>query len=289
MGPNRPSTGTGRRGALEGGDDSDVPESFLVPLDGTDFSLRAVPVAERFAAAFDADVHAFTTPQTLDEAERATSPAWLESLAARTTYPRFRASVVEADDPTRAVVAQIGANPGSVVCMATHARGPIGSVALGNVASQVLRQIDVPALLVGPHCAEDAPRHGPMVVAHDGSAAADAVLAPARGWAHACGLPIVLVHVYHPLDVPSAEHPLDAIRPAFDFLGRETTVDVVASSFPAGAIRDLAHELDASVIALGTHGRTRAAAVVMGSVAVWVTRESPCPALVVRPGDPHTS
>jgi nucleotide-binding universal stress UspA family protein len=275
--------------ALGTGDDVGAPATFLVPLDGTDFSLRAVPVAERFAAAFDADLHAFTTPQTLDASERAAMPTWLESLVAETTYPRFRASVVEGDDPALAVVEQVGASPRSVVCMATHARGPIGSVALGNVASQVLRQIDVPVLLVGPHCAENAPRHGPMLVAHDGSVAADAVLAPARAWAHACGLPIVLVHVYHPLDVPTAEHPLDAIRPAFDFLGRETTVEVVASSFPAGAIRDLAHELDASVVALGTHGRTRAASVVMGSVAVWVTRESPCPTLVVRPRDPRTS
>ncbi len=223
--------------------DGEVPETFLVPLDGTDFSLRALPVAERFATAFDADLHAFTTPQTLDASERSAVPAWLETLVADTRYPRFTASVVDGDDPALAVVEQVAATPGSVVCMATHARGPIGSVALGNVASQVLRQIAVPALLVGPHCAEQAPRHGPMLVAHDGSVAADAVLTPARTWAHACGLPIVLVHVYHPLDVPTAEHPLDAIRPAFDFLGRETTVEVVASSFPAGAIRDLAHEI----------------------------------------------
>jgi nucleotide-binding universal stress UspA family protein len=275
--------------ALGAGGDGEVPATFLVPLDGTDFSFRAMPVAERFATAFDADLHAFTTPQTLDASERSAMPAWLESLVADTRYPRFTASVVDGDDPALAVVEQVGATPGSVVCMATHARGPIGSVALGNVASQVLRQIAVPALLVGPHCAEQAPRHGPLLVAHDGSVAADAVLTPARTWAHACGLPIVLVHVYHPLDVPTAEHPLDAIRPAFDFLGRETTVEVVASSFPAGAIRDLAHELDASVIALGTHGRTRAASVVMGSVAVWVTRESPCPALVVRPGESRVS
>ena len=127
------------------------------------------------------------------------------------------------------------------------------------------------------------------MVAHDGSAAADAVLPAARGWAHTCGLPVVLVYAYHPLDVPSAEHPLDAVRPALEFLGRSTTVEVVASSFPAGAIRNLAHELDASLVALGTHGRTGAASVVMGSVANWVTRESPCPVLVARPRELRSS
>jgi len=288
MGSTRP-TADGAEPALGSGDDGAMPRVFLLPLDGTDFSLRAVPVAERFAAAFDAEVRAFTIPQTLDASERSAMPTWLESLVADTTYARFSASVVEGEDLALVIAEQVAATPGSVVCMATHARGPIGSVALGNIASQVLRQVDVPVLLVGPHCSADAPRHGPMLVAYDGSSAAAAVLAPARRWAHACGLPIVLVHAYHPLDVPSAEHPLDAVRPAFDFLGREITLEVVPSSFPGGAIRDLAHELDASVIALGSHGRTGAASVVMGSVALWVTRESPCPTLVVRPRDPRTS
>ncbi len=177
MGPTRP-TADGPEPALGSGDDGAMPRVFLVPLDGTDFSLRAVAIAERFAAAFDADVRAFTTPQTLDASERSAMPTWLESLVADTTYARFSASVVEGEDLATVVAEQVAATPGSVVCMATHSRGPIGSVALGNVAAQVLHQVDVPALLVGPHCSEHAPRHGPMLVAYDGSAAADAVLAP---------------------------------------------------------------------------------------------------------------
>lgn len=260
-----------------------VPATFIVPLDGTDFSLRAVPIVRRYAEAFDADVIACTTPQTLDASERATVPAWLASLVAEATNRRFRASVVDGDDPALAVAELLVATPDSAVCMTTHARGPIGTAALGNVAQEVLRRVAAPALLVGRHCADDPPEHGPMVVAHDGSPSADAVLASARRWARACGFPIVLVHVYHPLDVPSANHPLDAVRSALEYLGPDTTVEVVASSFPAGVIRDLAHELDASAIALSTHGRTGAARVVMGSVASWVTRESSCPVLSIRP------
>ena len=263
----------------------DVPSTFVVPLDGSDFSLRAVPVARRFATTFGAELRVITTPQTLETNERSAMPSWLETLVADPALPRITATMADGDDPALAVAELVAAIPDSAVCMTTHARGPIGSATLGNVAQRVLRQVAAPVLLVGRHSADNDRAHGPVLVAHDGSAAADAVLPAARGWAHACGLPVVLVYAYHPLDVPSAEHPLDAVRPALEFFGRGTTVEVVASSFPAGAIRDLARELDASVVALGTHGRTGAASVVMGSVANWVSRESPCPVLVARPKD----
>jgi nucleotide-binding universal stress UspA family protein len=54
-------------------------------------------------------------------------------------------------------------------------------------------------------------------------------------------------------------------------------------SFPAGSIRDLAHELDASMIAMSTHGHTGATSSEMGSVTAWVARESTCPVLTIRP------
>jgi nucleotide-binding universal stress UspA family protein len=70
---------------------------------------------------------------------------------------------------------------------------------------------------------------------------------------------------------------------AADQLGAGTRMEVVAGSFPAGTIRDLAHELDASAIAVSTHGSTAAAEVAMGRVASWVARESASPVLAVRP------
>jgi nucleotide-binding universal stress UspA family protein len=151
------------------------------------------------------------------------------------------------------------------------------------VAQHVVHEVGVPVLLVGQHCTQSPSEHGPILVCHDGSRAADAALVPAREWARRLDVGLVLVHVYHPLDVPSAEDPTGAIGPAIELLGPETTVEVIASSFPAGVIGDLAHELDAPVIAMSTHGRTGAARIVMGSVTSWVTREAMCPILAIRP------
>jgi len=167
--------------------------------------------------------------------------------------------------------------------MSTHARGVVGTAALGNVAEHVVREVGVPVLLVGPHCAEAPFEHGPVVVCHDGSPAADAILEPARVWARGLDAPIVLVHVYHPLDTATADDPQSVINPALASLGRGARAEVIAGSFAAGAIRNLAHELDASMIALSTHGHRGLSRVVMGSVASWVTREGPCPVLAVRP------
>jgi nucleotide-binding universal stress UspA family protein len=261
-----------------------APSTIIVPLDGSDYALRAVPVASWCADRFDADVVAVTSPSALSDTASTAMPVWLAELAADERYPRLRACVADDPDPVDAVATLVADHPDSVVCMATHARGVVGSAVLGSLAQHVVREVGVPVLLVGRHCTETPFERGPIVVCHDGSPAADAILAPARVWALSLDLPIVLVHVYHPLDTVTPADPTAAIRPALETLGPSARAEVVASSFAAGAIRDLAHEFDASMIALSTHGQRGLARVVMGSVASWVTRESPCPVLAVRPG-----
>jgi nucleotide-binding universal stress UspA family protein len=224
-----------------------------------------------------------TTPHTIDRSTWKEVPAWLAALTSEASEVPVKSVVACTTNPAEAIVAEVQARTGSVVCMGTHARGPIGSGALGNVAQQVLRRVGGPVLLLGRHCDADLPVNGPVVVAHDCSPAADAVLLSARAWAHACDAPLVLLHVYHPLDVATPAHPDAAIEDACRRLGPGARLEVVPSSFPAGALRDFAHEVDASMIALATHGHTGAGALAMGRVASWVTRESPCPVLVVRP------
>ena len=177
--PDRSSLGAG----LE------VPSALVVPLDGSDFAQRAVPVACRFALAFDAEIVAVTTPQTIDEPHSSTRRPGCTALTDSTPDVRIRTVVSAADDPAHAVAEVVARTEGAAVCMATHARGAIGSAALGNIAQRVLREVATPVLLVGRHCAIDDADHGPMVVAHDGSPAADAVLAPALAWAQRLRVP----------------------------------------------------------------------------------------------------
>jgi nucleotide-binding universal stress UspA family protein len=52
---------------------------------------------------------------------------------------------------------------------------------------------------------------------------------------------------------------------------------------PAREIAELARDLEAHLVVVGTHGRRGLARMVLGSVAEGVVRLSPCPVLVVRP------
>jgi len=54
---------------------------------------------------------------------------------------------------------------------------------------------------------------------------------------------------------------------------------------PAHRIVQLAESLDADLIVCGTHGRTGARRLLLGSVAEEVVRKAPCGVLVVRPSD----
>ena len=184
-----------------------IPKTVVVPLDGSEFALRAVSVAADLAGSFDADLVLMTTPLTDDEQLRDIPPAWLGEAASASGYARVQ-TVVAQDDHAGAAVADLVAwLPDAAVCMSTHGHGRIVSAALGSVATDVVRRVDAPVVLLGPDFVDEPNDNGWMVVAHDGSEAADAILAPARAWACALGLLVTVVHVLHPLDVPGAQAP----------------------------------------------------------------------------------
>lgn len=57
---------------------------------------------------------------------------------------------------------------------------------------------------------------------------------------------------------------------------------VVEDSDVAGAICEIAQELDADLIVMGTHGRTGIAHAIVGSIAERTLRHAPCSVLTVR-------
>ncbi len=251
----------------------DVPSSLVVPLDGTEFGLRALTVASRLAPVFGADLVAVTTDPG---ATGPTAPAWLAALVSEMAPP-LRITVAPTDDPVRGVSDFVAATPGAAVCMSTHGH-PVG---IDEIAQRVVRTVDAPVLLIGPHCSSEA-TNGPVIVAHDGSPTIHAVLGPARAWATACGRSLVLVHVRSLLDFGPDDDLWATLRAARSVLGPDTPVEVLRDSFPAAAIRELAHELDASLLAVSTRGSTGSLTASLGKTASWMTRESPCPVLVAH-------
>jgi nucleotide-binding universal stress UspA family protein len=208
-----------------------------------------------------------------------TAPAWLAALVSEVAT-RLQITVARTDDPVRAVSDLVAVTPGAAMCMSTHGH----AVGIDEIAQRVVQTVDVPVLLVGPHCSSEA-KNGPAIVAHDGSPNFHAVLRPARAWAIASGRNLVLVHVRNLLDFGRDDELWATLRAAGDVLGPDTAVEVVRDSLPAAAICELARELDASLLAVSTRACTGSQTASLGKTASWVTRESPCPVLVAHAGD----
>jgi nucleotide-binding universal stress UspA family protein len=70
------------------------------------------------------------------------------------------------------------------------------------------------------------------------------------------------------------------------FEGRAPCQILIWSGDPAAAILQAAHDLDADLIVMATHGRKGIDRLILGSVAERVVRESPKPVLTVKPRMP---
>jgi nucleotide-binding universal stress UspA family protein len=259
-------------------------KTLLVPLDGTDDGMRALPVASRLASALDADV--VLVAAELPGSPEPSAETWLPNVAGQVGPRGARVEIVSSLEVADALAAVAAAELDPVVCMATHARAQIGRAWFGSVAEAVLRDLADPIVLVGPRFDARWRPGGPIVVALDGSSAALAALGSAIELDRTLRAGIALVHVAHPLDtdlVPDVV--LEAA--AKQFPEEDFQASVLRSRDPEWEIVDHARRLDASLIVCSTHGRTRMSRVLMGSVAMGITRRAPCPVLVQRPAAPR--
>jgi nucleotide-binding universal stress UspA family protein len=131
-----------------------------------------------------------------------------------------------------------------------------------------------------------------ILVPTDFSRPSDAALAHAR---HMAGITGATVHLLHVVDdlflrtilADSRDHEAAAMRQLQSRVppepGGPTTVLVVEhSEDPAAQITSYARAHDIDLIVIGTHGLTRLAHLLLGSVAEKVARAAPCAVLTVR-------
>jgi len=111
------------------------------------------------------------------------------------------------------------------------------------------------------------------------------VLPSAAGWMRAYGRGALVLHVTHPLDRESAEHPAPRVDEAAAQLRAAGAVEVerARDSYPVGVILGVARSRRVPLVAMSTIGRGGLARMTLGSVAAAVVHAAPCPVLVVRP------
>ncbi|WP_394820516.1 universal stress protein [Pendulispora albinea] len=130
-----------------------------------------------------------------------------------------------------------------------------------------------------------------ILVPTDFSPTADEALDYAIVLAAKLGASITVVHAYDVAAVSgahvraNAQSALDAALAKRQGAG-VSLKSLLKSGNPLDTIPDVAREIGAELIVMGTHGRQGIARMLLGSVAERVVRTAPCPVLTVAPADP---
>ena len=258
-----------------------VPNTIVVPLDGSDFAERALPVAKVLARRFGAGLVLMTTQSGDWDVD---GKSYLDALARQEREITTEVASVDIHPASRAI-AEVSTDAGRLVCMTSHGRGGLRWAALGSVAEEVIRERTQPTVLVGRHCdPEWGTDLAELVVCVDASTDDDPVIPVAAEWAKALSLHARVTHVIHPLDVEGATRGDATVTVLADRLrqvGVDATTGLLRSSYTAGAISDYARDLPGSVIAMSTHRRTGVKRVALGSVSLATVGLATCPVLVV--------
>ncbi len=295
-------------------------DTLLVPLDGSSFGERALPyalaVARRTGARIElvhvhelpVDVVGLALDPQSDEEARERARGYLESmataLAERSGIPVGARVVVGHPVPT--IEAEATAVGAGMIVMSTHGRGRLARAWLGSVAEGLVREVELPVLMVRPHddgpAVDEEAELDRIVVALDGSSLSERILRHAAALGDADRTQYTLLRVVPSALVvggysfhsdlervqeveASARAYLEGVVPALEGHAADVRVLVVQSESPAAAILDVAEETGADVIAMTTHGFGGLKRLVLGSVSDKVLRAGDVPVLIYRPGD----
>jgi nucleotide-binding universal stress UspA family protein len=311
--------------------------TILTPLDGSAFGEYALPLALGIARRSGAGLrllHVVPPPASLysenplfiedsrlesyvREHYRSAGLYYLGAVAHRLkglAAPGAARLVVEGE-VRDAIRAQAELGLADLVVMTTHGRGPLGRFWLGSAADELVRTLSMPVLLVRPGEGlpdlEREPNLKRILIALDGSALAEQVLAPAVEIGRLMGAELTLLRVVRPVLLPQyalegggvgqiihsmekldagqknqceqAEKYLEAIAAPLRAQGLAVRTRVVVEEQPAVGVLQEAQNADADLIALATHGRRGLSRLFLGSVADKVVRGGRRPVLLVRP------
>lgn len=304
-----------------------MPGGVLVPVDGSNFAEHALPRGLALCRRTGATLHVAlvhvpfppVTPrspiaelvETRSAEQREREIAYLAELAERLATAGVTIRPVFLHGPVpESLAAYVEQNGIGVVVMTTHGRGGLQRAWLGSTADSLLRQCTAPLLLIRPGPSEARePRPSEdhvfrrVLVALDGSEAAEQSSRAAVGLGVMRGAAVVLAHVLQPPLSDAAPYLPHTVRLARDetanremelrsYLARVAHAEWLAAATvetqvtvdhdPARAILALATATAAELIVLGTHGRGGLRRMLMGSVADKVIRGTRQAVLVHR-------
>lgn len=305
---------------------------ILVPLDGSAVSEGAVALAGSIARAFDAHI-------TLMRAVDDIAPVPYEITGGSDIAEEIIASrVAEAGDYLNKVAATLAgvetdikvmrgiaaqcivilAQDGyDLITMNTHGRSGVMRTLMGSVAMQVVRETNLPVLLLNNRVPADQYHDKDfhfrrILVPLDGSPLAEQVMPLAVKAAHKLGAELLLVHILPPAaeQEVSIAHAVgknkdddadyvvnEQERPATHFYLEQVASQYIPDDVayiivgyagkPAPDILALISERHCDMVMMTTHARAGLQRIIEGSVAERVVGKSPVPVLLLRGNETH--
>lgn len=293
--------------------------TILVPLDGSNLSEQALPLAQRLAAATGAGLELVRVHRTATAWEVYTDAmagglapvpdatpeeaGYLDEWASQARAAGLEVSTSLLDGDVAPAIARRARAVADLVIMTTHGRGPVSRFWLGSVADELLRTLDRPILLIRPTMEASAiagrPPFRRVLIPLDtseGSAIAiEAAIALGSAETeyvllHVVDVPVPTVAVPIPMGAEAEPAEVQASRVAerlegiaagLRARGLKVRTRVEIGGGAAKGILDVAERETPDLIAMATHGPRRVERMLLGSVADKIVRASEEPVLVV--------
>ena len=280
-----------------------VVKYVLVPLDGSELALQAMPTARALADRFGAELQTVSVAETDDDAARLGA---LASAAMGIEPGDDRAFVVAQGEPADVIAGRAESLGACVVCLSTHGRGRLGGAVVGSVARSILQRVAEPMLALGPSADNPGwsprPRSWPeplsvrrIVACVDGSATSEQVLPIAAAWARALEMSLTIVTVVE--DAPPPIRPDREHRRYGEQADPQRYVEALVEQWapnaagvdgevlrdpigPAGGLRLHLDRRPAGLVALTTHARSGVQRALLGATAADIVHASVAPCLV---------
>ena len=297
---------------------------IMVPTDGEEIERSAINVAVSLAKQFNAElrlVRVETPPVVVDRHSgpgvlEQTEETWAEARRAREKKLADLGVECRALGATRVVTSLESGrvepalkeyaerSHADLIVMSSHARGSLKRITLGSVTDYLIRNANVPVLVVKPSHSSSAEGGAAtfrrVVVPLDGSALAEQILPHIASLSAEMKPSVSLLRVLTPStysqkqimqpglpwwDEEIARADADLARSA-DRLGADglsVARDVVLSEDVVGAILDYCAGNEADLLALATHGVGGIKRLLFGSVADELTRRASVSLFVLHP------
>lgn len=267
-------------------------ERILVPVDGSPRSKEVLPYATAIAGAMGAELALLRAVRR--ESERAAAQRDIDALAAANAAAA--ATVVLADEPSAAILAEAKRQPRTLVAMSTQGRGGLMEAILGSVAWSVVRASTEPVLLYRPCGPATGPRRPvelrTVVLPIDGHPESETMAPQAATLARALDADLEVVQVILPgtRRFPAVEgygnHESAWVESRADEIREQHVVRTrwtLLHGDPVDALRRHVGERRDVILAMATRAHRPLQEFVLGSVTSGCLRTTGVPILTRRP------